>query len=330
MSIMWNFSAFDSADAFVEAVGPADGVHAGWIPPDERNNDGIAAHSAAVASIPQLTLTGKSVNDNATEVLLWDCWTAAKVKWTGIRQVTGSCVGAGGGNALFTLACCDVLKRKDPERVEVPFWLLPYGISRMLGGLNDRGDGSFGSTFAQAVREYGHLPANTEGFPAYKEQDGFVWGEQVEFDWSQGRKVPQKHLTEAKKFLVKSTAQCRSADDVRDAIKNYYPVTIASDWGGAMRPAVVEGVLLNRRSTQWMHQMSVQGWKDHPKLGELFWIHNQWGIEVHGRCPTGAPGGGFWVRRSDMEYIVAQGEAFAFSAFDGFPSLDEPLNFSAF
>lgn len=325
-----NFSAFPSVTDLAATAGPADEIDSGWVPPDQRDRAQSDAHIQALSSIPKLAVTGQSANENVTKVVLWDCWGAATVKWTGVRQVQGSCVGAAGGNALFSLACADVLKRGDPERVEVPFWLLPYGISRMLAGMNDRGDGSLGTTFAKAVREYGHVPASTPGLPPYMEQDGFVWGSTAELDWSQGRKVPSPHLAEARKFLVRSTAKCLSPDDVREAVKSYYPVTIASNWGGQMRPSVTNGVLLNRRVTTWNHQMSVQGWWDHPQLGELFWVHNQWGIDVHGRCPSGAPGGGFWVQRKDMEYIVGQNEAFAFSAFDGFPALDAPLNFSAF
>lgn len=323
---------FDAFDLSTD-LGPSDSLACGWVPPDQRDAEGAKADSEAKLSIPPLRLSGSSVNSNATKVCLWDCWSAWKGgKWTGVRQITGSCVGAGGGNALFSLACADVLKRKDKERVEVPFWLLPYGLSRKLGGMDRRGDGSFGSTFAQAVREYGHLPANTEGLPAFREQDGFVWGEAAEMDWSWGSRIASKWLDQAKPHLVRSTAVCRSSDDVRTALQNYFPVTCASNWGGSMRPAVRgsrEPVLLNSRTTTWMHQMSVQAFWNHPEFGELYWIQNQWG-NCHGTCPSGAPVGGFWILKSDMDFICRQGETFAFSGFDGFPALEEPLDFSAF
>jgi len=333
-----NFSAFPdeaSREAAFASAGPADAVRAGWVPPDERDQTADVAHAAVMATTPPLRVVGAGVYANATRVGLWECWAAARPGgWPGVRQITGSCVGAGGGNALFSLAAADVVKRRDPERVEVPFWLLPYGVSRMLAGLHDRGDGSLGSTFARAVREFGHLEADADGLPKFVESDGLVWGERAEYDWSQGRKIPASYMEQARPHLVKSTAVCRSADDVRDAVKNYYAVTIASDWGGLMRPGVsgtgANARLINRRATRWLHQMSIQGWEDHPEFGELFYVLNQWGRETHGRCPSGAPPGGFWIRRGDMQSIVSQGETFVFSQFDGFPALDEPLDFSAF
>jgi hypothetical protein len=328
-----NFSPFDDPavrNAAIAAAGPKDAVEAGWLPPDRRDHYQTAIDAIIRETIPALAVPRGGANDDATKVCLWDCWAPAYPKgWPGIHQITGSCVGAGGGNALFSLACADVVKRRDPERAVVPFWLLPYGISRMLAGLNSRGDGSWGTTFAKAVREFGHIPADTDGLPQPREQDGLVWGQQVELDWSQGKKIPAKYLDAARPHLVKSTALCRSTDDVRDAVKNYYAVTCASNWGGLMRPPVTDGVLLNRRATTWNHQMSVQAWTDHPRLGELFYIQNQWG-DCHGRCPTGAPAGGFWINKKDMAAIVAQDEVFAFSAFEGFPALVQPMDFSAF
>lgn len=335
-----NFSAFDENDvgqrnAQMTAAGPNDTINAGWIPPDQRDAGGNAAHLAVMSTTPPLRIVGASATVNETKVSLWDCWKPARPEgWSGIHQITGSCVGAGGGNALFSLACADVVQRRDPERVEVPFWLLPYGISRMLGGMNRRGDGSFGSTFAQAVREYGHIPANEPGLPPFKDTDGLIWGSNAELDWSVGKNIPEKYLTMAKTFLVQSTAVCRSTDDVRDAIKNYYAVTIASNWGGQMRPGIQgsgpNARLVNKHTTTWNHQMSVQGWEDNPELGELFYILNQWGVETHGRCPSGAPPGGFWIKKADMAKIVAQDETFAMSQFNGFPGVVQPLDFSAF
>lgn len=335
MAEILDFSAFapSQRDAKFDSLGPADVVNSGWIPPDQRDATQTTAHEAVMADIPDFMLVGKSVNENVTKVCLWDCWKPALGRdYLGTHQIVGSCVGAGGGNALFSLAAADKIKRGDREKVVIPFWLLPYGISRMLGGLNSRGDGSFGSTFAEAVRKHGHIPADLEGLPAFREDDGIVWGQKVELDWSVGRSIDTKWLDMAKPHLVKSTAQCKSTDDVREAIKNYYSVTIASSWGGKMRCPTAGNppVLLNSHTTSWAHQMSVHGWWDHPDLGEIFYVMNQWGLAAHGMCPSGAPKGGFWIKKADMAKIVAQRETFAFSQFEGFPAVEEPLDFDAF
>lgn len=332
-----SFSAFPDPTArngAIAAAGPSDVINSGWIAPNERDAAGNLAHGSVMSAMPRLLIAGASANENATKVCLWDCWEPALgKKYTGVHQITGSCVGAGGGNALFSLAAADVIKRRDPEKCHVPFWLLPYGISRMLAGMNDRGDGSLGSTFAKAVREYGHIPAGESSLPTYDERDGLTWGQEAEYTWSQGRRIDPKYLAAAKPHLVKSTAQCRTTDDVRDGLKNYYSIAHASNWGGGMQcrtKGTKDPVLMNSRQTTWNHQMSCQGWWDHPELGEIFYILNQWGLNAHGTCPSGAPKGGFWISKADMQDIVSQGETFAFSQFDGFPGLPQPLDFSAF
>lgn len=234
------------------------------------------------------------------------------------------CVGNGGGQATWYLSAAEVVRLRDPEQVILPFYLLPYGRSRFHAGMRGRGDGSFGSAFAKAIRTEGILPATTEGLPKWTDQGGITWGSSVEYEWSDGAAIPSKWMEMSKKHLVKTTAQLRSADDAREALRNYYPCTIASDWGGQMRPTQQgePAVLLNRRTTTWMHQMSLQGWWDHPTLGEIFYILNSWGVDAHGQPPDDAPPGGFWVKKSEMESIIRQGDSFAFSQFDGFPAQD--------
>jgi hypothetical protein len=333
-----DFSAFgdDAAarNAAFAAAGPQDEIDGGWIPPDRRDADHTAAAAAIQMQTPPMFIAGRSVNANVTKACLWDTWEVAfKKKWYGVRQYTGSCVGAAGGNMLFSLAAADIVKRRDPGRQVVPFWLLPYGISRMLAGFTRRGEGSSGTTFAKAVGEYGHLDAEAAGLPRFNTEDGYGWGSAVELDWSVGRNIESSYLTAAKNNLVRSRALCRSTDDVRDALQNYYAITCASDWGGAARPPVKGTqfpVLLNKRTTTWQHQMSVQAWWDHPELGEIFYLLNQWGLDFHGRCPSGAPPGGFWIAKPDMAYIVRQQETYAFSELDDFPAVEVPLDFSAF
>ena len=325
MSDVLNFHAFPDPtirNAALAAAGPADVVESGWIPPERRDPAMVAAHAIATGQTPNLAVYGTNAYADATKVGLWECWKLALGKdYAGVHQITGSCVGAAGGNALFSLAAADVVRRRDPELAVVPFWLLPYGLSRKFAGIRGRGEGSFGSTFAKAVREYGHVKADEQGLPTYTDRDGLVWGSNAEYEWSDGAKISESWLTKAKPYLVRSTALCRSTDDVRDAIKAFYPVTIASNWGGLMKcPVKGTGAntrLVNRRATTWMHQMSVHGWEDNPELGELFYVLNQWGLDAHGRCPSGAPPGGFWVDRATAERMLSVRDSYSVE-FDGF------------
>jgi hypothetical protein len=299
----------------------------GWIPPDQRTPEERLAHDTAMASMPEFKLLGSS-NDEE-KVFIWECWkhplviaaTNGKV-FPGFHQLTGSCVGNGGGNTVFSLEAVEVVRLGDQEEALVPFWPLPYGKSRELGGMNGQGEGSLGSTFAQAMREYGTVAAQEEGLPQYTDSDGISYTKAIEMKWSDGRAIPQEWLEKSRNHLVKTTAPCRSADDLRDALRNYYPCSFAGDWGGLMQCPVTGNppVLLNRHSGSWGHQQSAHGWWNHPELGEIFYIMNQWGQDAHGRCPTGAPPGGYWIKKADADYQCRNGEVFAFSQFSGFPA----------
>lgn len=111
----------------------------GWIPPEDRTLEEERANVAAIAAMPKFAIKGRT-NYAEGKVLLFKFWehpdtvTALGFPFPGVKQITGSCVGAGGGNALATLAMCDAIMRKEPEQIVIPFWPLPYGRSRFYMG----------------------------------------------------------------------------------------------------------------------------------------------------------------------------------------------------
>lgn len=231
-----------------------------------------------------------------------------------------NCVGAGGGNVIATLAFIEVIRLGDPEQALIPFWLLPYGRSRFLGGMRGPGEGSNGSFFAEAMLKDGVVEAKLSELPQPSPDDGMLtWGSSAEMKWSDGGAVSADWLAKSRKHLVKSAAKLSSADQVRDAIRNGFPVTCASMY--AHRPSVTgtPPVLLGRKSGEWSHQMSIQAWWKHPSLGEIFWLQNQWGGSAHGSDPAGGPPGGVWITKADVDWICRD-EVYAFSQFDGFPA----------
>lgn len=309
----------------------------GWIAPVMRSGLQHAAAAKAEADMPKFTPPPVDTDD-VDKALLYEAWKHPAVveanggrAFTGIHQKTGSCVGAGGGTCWMTLACIEAVRVGDPELPVIPFWLLPYGRSRYYLGDRSPGEGSTGGTFAKAAREDGVVPYSTSGLPQPSESDGMLtWGAGVERSWSDGDASQTMNLlAESRKHLVKTTAQCRSADDVKAALVAGYPCTAASMYahdGGRVQGS--PSVLLGRRRGSWSHQMSVVAWMKHAQFGDLFWLMNQWGQSAHGTCPTGAPGGGVWITAEDMSWICRD-EVFAFSQFDGFPapSFDIPWVF---
>jgi hypothetical protein len=297
----------------------------GYITPENRSDTEKAFDEASKAQMVPFEIIG--AQEPKDRAFLWDCAKAANggKNFTVFYQQTGSCVGNGGGQAVWYLSAVEVVRLKDREQVLLPFYLLPYGRSRYYAGLRGRGEGSFGSAFAEAMRKDGILAANQQGLPKYDDKSGITWGRSAELDWSDGAKIDNKWLTESRKHLVKSTAQVKTAQQVRDALLNYYPCTIASDWGGQMTPSIQGDppIRLNKRADTWQHQMCVIGTINHPQFGWIYYILNSWGLNAHGAPPEkgyGEPPGGFWVRESDMDYIARQGDSFAFSQFEGFPA----------
>lgn len=300
----------------------------GWMPPQDRPAEVQTANDNALETMPAFSLQGLSRDSD--KVFLWECWKHPLVVsanggkiFPGFHQLSGSCVGAGGGNVVYSTAAIEVVRNSDPEQALVPFWPLPYGRSRYHAGMRGRGEGSLGSTFARAMRDDGIIPANMPGLPKIaRDDDGIAYEREVEFEWSDGGRVSESWLEQGRRHLIKTTAPIRNADQLRDAIQNYYACTFAGDWGGMMecRIAGTPPVLLNERRGVWNHQQSIQGWMNHPELGEIFYVLNQWGTRVHGICPTGAPPGGYWIRAKDADYQCRNGEVFAFSQFAGFPS----------
>ena len=260
-----------------------------------------------------------------TQAFLWEC--TKKINggqhFTNQRQESGSCVGINGGQAAAYTGACDVAIRGDWENaLDWPFWLLPYGVSRQIMGARGQGSGSTGGSMAQAVREAGFPPFSFEGLPKPGTSDGIGFGERTEIAWSYAPQQPKGPWQEAaKKHPMQTTARCRNSDDVREALRNGYACTQASMWGGDMKPSVTEGVLLNRRSDRWSHQMCIVGWQDHPKLGEIFYILNSWGPRTHGEDPAGGPPGGFWVKKEEVNFMCAD-EVYAYSGWQGFELRD--------
>lgn len=232
-----------------------------------------------------------------------------------IPQLTSDCVGWGGRTATEYLSCADILMRGDAEKHRPVSAAFYYGISRMFGNFRIWGGGSFGSWLAKAVMKYGTLFTDEPGVPKYSGNLSDQWGK------SPG--PPKQFLEMSKNYLVKSAALIKSWDDLVKAICNGYPCTCASNVGFEMLPRK-DG--FHYAGPRWPHQMGVVGIDDESSDPYVL-IRNSWG-NVHGKLVSFddkneiLPTGYLRVRRKTMEQIISDGEVYAFSQFDGFPSQD--------
>ena len=241
-------------------------------------------------------------------------------------QKTGSCVGHGALAVMATLQAVEIItQRQTFEEWRIPFILYNYGQSRKRGGLNGEGEGSFGSSMAESLNEDGCPPLDPSYPQPIKQQDGsWTFGAEAEMDWSNGNKPPIDLSGSAKSFKVKSTSKLKNSDEVKQALSNGYPVTIASSWWGfsdlKVKPSGTPAIQLASRSQSWGHQQSCLGFTTHPDFGLIFLIQNSWG-NAHG-TPLGnfgEPKGSYWIKAKDMDRICLE-EVFSFSNFDGYPA----------
>lgn len=301
----------------------------GWVAPHERTDAQQEAHEQHVAQMQPFQVVGAGNRAEEEKTNLTSLWSHPMVTqalgyaYPGIHQLTGSCVGAGGGNVAATMNYVETCKNGEPDKVIRPFFPYTYGCSRKRMGEDGPGEGSLGSAWAEAAKQDGVIDDLSHSeLPKPQNSDGLVWGERVEMSWSAGGRAPcTEWIEQGRKHLVRTVSELKNAQQVWEAISNGYPVTEASMYGFDAK--IEDGVLIGRRGPRWGHQMSFHAVWKHPKFGRLFWCQNQWGLNAHGRCPTGMPGGGVWILEKDVEWICqSDGEVYAFSQYDGYPGLD--------
>lgn len=291
----------------------------GWIHPNNRTPVVKQISEDLILGMPDFNLIGGTYTYQP-KVCLWDCVKAVTSKHLScMKQLAGSCVGQGKAKAEWYLMYADIIKRGDWELAIMPYEPYGYSASRVCAGISGSEDGSTGAGGAEAAKKYGVLSSEFPGLPKWKSYSNTVeWPGQLDKSWGMGP-PDNKYITEGRKHLVKTTALVKNVDQVIDALQNYYPITTASSWGGRDKCPVVEGVLLNSRTGEWMHQQMIAGFWDHPKLGQIFNINNSWGESFHGDNKVDdSPPGSYWVKRKDVEFMIAARDSFVYSQFDGF------------
>jgi hypothetical protein len=328
-----DFSALPDPDAIREATAAGKEIACGWLPPHERTAAMNKADEAAQLSFSPFNIRGRF---SAAE-RRYPLWKAGKIltgkflryNW----QTTGSCVGAGGDNALKTLLACQIVLKGLNQELRDVFWPFAYGRSRFRGGIRGRGEGSFGSAWAKAILEDGFLPDDGEGGDLHDftvRDNWLVLPAKTEMDWSDGARIAEKWLKIGREYPVRTVARMKSKHDCFEAIAHGYPLTQASSFG--FSGAKVQGsefpIRVATWNGTWHHQTFIDEVWDHPELrGIYFRWPNNWGPDAHGK-PTGdEPPGGVYIHEDTMDRLCKEGEVYALSDAEGFPA--QELNFSA-
>jgi hypothetical protein len=316
----------------------------GFIRVADRTREQHDAHADAVAAMAPAARYALPVPQLAKgeAVRLFDLWKHPDVVadvgfvFDRFHQETGSCVGCGGGNGLFSTIAAQRVAAASPTKAFLPFWPSAYAMSRHYMGDDGRGEGSMGSTFAKALAADGvrDWVPGTDGMPRYDHSDGIDMGSSAEMAWSSYRNPDlQKILPVSRQHLVGSAAPCNSVQDVRAMIGNGYGVTFACDnfighasVQGSGDSACVVGYWDGRGG----HQQSIHAYWEHPSLGPLYWAQNNWPGSTYPRDPAGGPVCGCWVTEAHVESAMRNlgAEVYGLSHLNWFPAQPKVLDWA--
>lgn len=297
----------------------------GYIPVQERSKKEQIAHGKMVDAMNPFFIAGQTRATDRKRVVVWDFWKKLDQKFLTpgkhihtSRQNIGSCVGHGLYNALRSLMVMDRFFRHEMEQYRQIFEPYGYGRSRFHAGIRGRGSGSTGSGAAKGANQDGIITIDNPGLSGWTFQSHTVnWSAAVDTEWSDGARIDEKWLKLGREHLVQTVAPVRNYEQARDALANGYMVTVASNRGfrGFETKA---GKLWGIPGGSWNHQMCFIGCDDDSSNPGLYdW--NSWGADAHPTPADEAPPGGFWVMPEVCNYMLGQGDSFAFSMFVGFP-----------
>lgn len=226
---------------------------------------------------------------------------------------TGCCVGEGTAGAVNLLQCVEIALGGEAAEYKPVSSAAVYALSREVAGILGQGDGSYGSAAAKAIETLGTVDCETA------QDDPTKPHPHAEMAKKWGRTgLPAALKAVAKKHLVKTASMVRSADEVKAALQNGYPVFICSNVGFEGRGGFRrddDGRCY--RGGDWPHCMYVCGYRADK---QWFCIVQSWGKAPPGPRTLGQPESSFWISREDMDLIARQGDSFAVSGYDGFPA----------
>lgn len=303
----------------------------GWIEPKDRNPFQQNAHALAEAlMIRQHGLTAPDLV-KGTKIVLTDAWNHPAVttdvgrRFIRQLQLTGSCVNVGGANALQCTVATQRIASENPTKAFQPFTWHNYAMSRHYLGDDGQGEGSLGSTWAKSLKQDGVIEWPQD--PNDKLPDYTQSGDHInitaaqEMAWSSFRNPQiQAVLAKSKEHLLGNAALLRSTNDIKAMVVNGYGVTVACDrFIGA---ATVQGdACVGSWDNQGGHQQWAFGYWEHPTLGPLFAIGNNWGDNTYPKDPAGLPLCCCWVKEANVAKVFGyHAEVYGLSNLDWFPA----------
>ena len=236
----------------------------------------------------------------------------------------GSCVGFGTTKAVEYVSLYEIGVLKDKEEFKTLAQEVTYGLSRVeIGGGKIVGDGSIGAWAAKAVTQYGVVARGKYGdldLTAYNE--------------SQCRKLGKTGMSKemeniAKLHPVKSYTKITNWKDAMIALAQGFFISVCSNQGFSSKR---DEQGFSKASGNWAHCMAIVGFQKktaNNKLRNGFLIQNSWGDSWNsgGKGTIPMNDGAFWADAEVVDRMLAAGDSFAFSSFEGFKKRQIDWNF---
>jgi len=227
---------------------------------------------------------------------------------------SSSCVGQSTACCVDLLGAIETkagLRNLPPPPRSSASWI--YGLSREVGGIENRGRGSYARLAVRSLEEVGFL----------YEEDYFMLGHDLRGDDSardkEFRKGVPPELLPLAYHTIAGYYKLESYEQVRDAICAGMPVVCGSSVGFGRTSDIIyrdsDGFLAQPRfkfrGRYWAHAMAFIGVCDQGRRGVL--CQNSWGAYwVDGPQRFGdEPLGSFWIDEAIINKMVYHGDCFA-------------------
>lgn len=311
----------------------------GFVKHEDRTPEEWRAHEDALAQCVQFAYAPKQM-EKGQKIALYEFWkhpdVVADVGFAieRIHQITGSCVWAGGTNALMTTIAAQRVADDNPTQAFLPFTLHDYTMSRhMIAEMSGKrswdqaGEGSMGSTFGKALTLYGTCAwkPGELGMPAYTRTDGISVTKADELLYSSYLKAPIKPIIEAsKEHLLGAAGECKSVENILSMVQNGNGVSFACDrfiGHAKLQGSGSDACVMGYWDTDGGHQQSILGVWNHTNFGMLYWAQNNWPRQVYPIDPAGGPICGCWVTEKNVIAALRyHAEVFGLSHVNWFPA----------
>ncbi len=307
----------------------------------DRTQAQMDHHEESVKRMMRFTLPPQTLA-KGEKVLLTDSWKDPDVVadvgmvFPHFHQLTGSCIGASLGNAIFTLSAVQRTLAVNPTKAMIPFWMVPYGRCRYNEGDRGQGEGANNSSAVDTMKNEGLMDVTQPGLPTFKSDDGIYYTSSLEMGYSDGASsLCTKWLPTEKVHLLGAAAPCPDTQTLMTGILNGYPGYDGCDYycgnGSIQHASATDGTAYvgGHYDGAGGHSTCFLGVWNHPTDGILFLYSNNWPNNTYPVDPAGGGNCCVWMKEAEVAKLWSRynGDAYLLSGLHYFPAQPKVMNY---